>query len=167
MNDYVVEDNSAFIILRNKYGEEVGRAIIDLDDLALCKQYNWYLDSLGYARTTICGKKVRLHKLLTASDKTILINHINRQKLDCRKCNLREGTYSLNALNKGIQSNNTSSVVGVTYHTTYKPTNAGYWYARYRNSDLGVDLSKPFKTKAKAIEQRNLWVKEYGGIMNE
>lgn len=162
MNDYVINDKLAFLILKDKNGVEKGRAIIDVDDLEECLKFTWYLDSCGYARTTIGKSKVRLHKFLTKTDRYTLIDHINRNRLDCRKSNLRKCSYDLNALNKGEQKNNTSGVVGVRYHITYKPTNSGYWYARYNSKLYGVKLCKPFKNKEDAIRQRKIWEEIYG-----
>ena len=163
MNDYIKEGEIAFIILRDKNKNEKGRAIIDIDDLEKCISHTWYLDSTGYARTTIDGKKVRLHKFLTDTDESTLVDHFNRIRLDCRKENLRKGDYDLNASNKGEQKNNSSGVTGVSYHTTYKRTNSGYWYARYSSKLYGVKLCKSFKHKDEAIKQRKLWEIKYGG----
>ena len=161
-NDYIVNGKVAFIILRDKNKKEKGRAIVDVEDLNSCLPYSWYLDSDGYVRTTIGKEKVRMHKFLTNTDRYTLIDHINRNRLDCRRANLRECSYALNALNKGRQSNNTSGVIGVTYHITHKPTNSGYWYARYNSKMYGVKLCKSFKNKEDAICQRKQWEELYG-----
>lgn len=163
MNDYIKDGEIAYIILRDKNKKEKGRVIIDIDDLEKCVSHTWYLDSEGYARTTINGKKVRLHKFLTNTDTNVLVDHFNRIRLDCRKSNLRKCGYELNALNKGEQRNNSSGVPGVSYHITYKKTNSGYWYARFNSKLYGVKLCKPFKHKEDAIRQRKLWEIEYGG----
>ena len=166
-NEFEVKDDIVFITLRNKNNQEVGKAIIDRDDFELCKPHKWYMDSAGYVRTTIEGKKIRLHKLITDTSSDVMIDHINRNKLDCRKSNLRECSYSLNSLNRKRQRNNTSKNTGVSYHVVYEPTNLGYWYARYNNQDLGIAFAIPFKRKSDAIKQRDEWVKRYGGVSNE
>ena len=43
------------------------------------------------------------------------IDHINRDGLDNRRCNIREGSGRVNANNKGKQSNNTSGTTGVYF----------------------------------------------------
>lgn len=163
MNDYVINGEIAYIILRNRNKEEKGRAIIDIDDLEECLKHTWYLDSVGYARTSIGKTKIRLHKFITKTDRNTLIDHINRNRLDCRKLNLRKCDYNLNALNKCTQKNNSSGSIGVTYHITYKQNNSGYWYARYTSKSHGVKLCKSFKSKEDAIKQRKLWENIYGG----
>lgn len=106
-------------------------------------------------------KKIRLHKFITETDGSIIIDHVNRNRLDCRKQNLRKCSYDLNALNKGEQRNNSSGVIGVSYHITNKKLNSGYWYARYTSKLYGVKLHKPFKNKEEAIKQRKIWEEMY------
>jgi len=151
-NIYIYVDH-AEIELQNKNHAIVGYALIDLDDIDKCSSHKWYLDSVGYARTSVDKKKIRLHKLITQTDGTTIVDHINRNKLDCRKVNLRIVDYSMNALNRDVQSNNKCRERGV-----YQ-TQAGYWYAHMKIK--GIILSKTFSTKEEAIKQRKKWEKEY------
>lgn len=51
---------------------------------------------------------------------TLQVDHVNRDKLDNRKKNLRLVTAGQNNLNKGLQRNNTSGNKGVHYHKENK-----------------------------------------------
>ena len=42
-NEIIILDDRAEIVLRNKKCEEVGRAIIDLEDVKKCRGYKWHL----------------------------------------------------------------------------------------------------------------------------
>lgn len=82
---------------------------------------SWWIDAQGYVRTEkiIEGKRVsiKLHNLVMGitPSKNIMIDHINRNKKDNRRSNLRLVNKKQNALNSKIQSNNTSGVRGVSF----------------------------------------------------
>lgn len=89
----------------------------DLEDYDLIKNYCWYIDNNGYVSTNDFNnnyKTIKLHKLLFPNSK--VIDHINHRKFDNRKHNLRECTYSNNNMNRGLHSNNTSGVTGVSWN---------------------------------------------------
>ena len=93
----------------------------DKEDYDLVKQYCWSVDnSTGYAKTidriNNTGK-LYLHRLVmgcTKGDK-IIIDHIDRNKIDCRKKNLRIVNNSQNTMNSCIRSDNISGVRGVSW----------------------------------------------------
>lgn len=71
--------------------------IVDKDDFEKFKYICWWQNGNGYARNNRIGY---LHRAICPQFKWV--DHINRDKLDNRKCNLREGIYlnSLNRVNK-------------------------------------------------------------------
>lgn len=94
----------------------------DKEDYNLVKDYCWDIDnSNGYAKTidkiNNTGK-LYLHRLVMGCKKgdNVLIDHINRNKIDCRKNNLRIVNDIQNAINKGIKTNNTSGKTGVSWN---------------------------------------------------
>lgn len=153
-NQVVFNENYCGIILKDKNFKIVGIAIIDIEDYELCKNYTWHLDSSGYARTTIDNHKVRMHRFLLNPQKTEIVDHINRNRLDYRRCNMRIVTREENSINRSLQSNNNSGISGVYF------TN-GYWISRLHKRNM--DLIKYFSTKEDAINQRLLWEIEYFG----
>lgn len=94
--------------------------LIDDADLPLIAAFNLY--SLRYPRSgivyVICHlkgsrkMKVPLHKLITGYLRT---DHINRNGLDNRRCNLRKCSNAQNAQNRGKQRNNSGRFKGVTF----------------------------------------------------
>lgn len=92
----------------------------DKEDLKLLKEYCWFINNSGYLSAKICGtdNHVSMHNLVMGNK---YIDHINGDKTDNRKCNLRFGgtEYSFdsyNQMNKGLQSNNKSGYPGVSWH---------------------------------------------------
>lgn len=115
-NDYIIDGDITYIILRNKKQEETGRAIIDTEDLNNVIQYKWTLGTWGYAETVVAGKNMLMQRVvLNEFDESKIPDHINRNKLDNKKSNLRIANKSLNAINVGIRPNNTSGVTGVSW----------------------------------------------------
>lgn len=80
-------------------------ALVDDCDAELVSGYKWTVHG-GYACTTRSkktGRKaIRMHRLILGlTDPSIIVDHINRDKLDNRRCNLRTCTELENAWNKG------------------------------------------------------------------
>lgn len=79
-------------------------------------KHSWHMHSNGYVECRINKKVVLLHRLvLNTYDKNIKVDHINRNKFDCRNYNLRIVSNSQNQINKKKMSNNTSGYVGVCW----------------------------------------------------
>lgn len=93
----------------------------DKEDYDIVKQYCWDIDNHnGYPKTidkiNNTGK-LYLHRLVMNCVKKDgkIVDHINRNRIDCRKNNLRFVNHIQNAINKGIKSNNVSGKVGVSW----------------------------------------------------
>ena len=89
----------------------------DLEDYDKIKEYCWYKDfTTGYIKTkTPDNKWIYLHRFLINNQYT-LVDHINHNKLDNRKANLRNATKKQNMLNRdGVISTNTSGITGVYF----------------------------------------------------
>jgi len=137
--------------------------IVDYDDLYLVKLHNWYY-TCGYVATCI-SRSTTKHYFHNAVMKhipsDITVDHINLNKLDNQKVNLRLVDRRIQNINQGIKSNNTSGVTGVSYK---KP---GVWVAKWRDAD-GNQCYKCFSSKkytndvakAKAIEYRQRMIRE-------
>lgn len=159
-NDYVVDGDIAYIVLRNNKQEETGRAIIDIDDLERLIQYKWTLGTWGYAESSINNKNVLMQRLvLNEFDAVNIVDHINRNTLDNRKSNLRIVDKSLNAVNAGIRSNNTSSVTGVSWN---KNTNSWRAYINYKGKRIELGHRKEFDNAV--VLRLNAENKYYAGM---
>lgn len=90
-------------------------AVIDESDYELVSRYKWYEDH-GYARTSSNGKKIYMHRLVMGSPSS-QVDHINRDRLDNRKANLRVCSDLQNKWNLPKQKRNKSGYKGVTRHS--------------------------------------------------
>lgn len=98
---------------------EKGESIlVDDEDYEHLSRYSWHVIPAGYCARSVRGTKVYMHRMLiglTTGD-GIYCDHINGNKLDNRRSNLRPCTCSENHRNKPKQSNNKTGFKGVTWH---------------------------------------------------
>ena len=113
-NEIYLDGEYAFIILYNKDNQEVARTKINSCNVELVKNTKWYLRPDGYvASNNHNGKYTYLHRLIVGVNGKIYVDHIDRNRLNNTKSNLRAADGSENGMNKGIRSNNRSGKVGV------------------------------------------------------
>lgn len=128
--------------LAGKYG--VGKAaLVDESDFAAVMEHRWLASLTGYATIT---RRLKISDTVKASsmmhrfimgESDLLMDHINRNRLDNRRCNLRYATASQNAANTKMRSSNTSGFRGVWWNK-----NENVWQAEIgiggRRQRLGV-----------------------------
>jgi hypothetical protein len=117
--------------LRNVKGDVVAVAIADIEDRNTIEKHKWYYDSTGYARTKIGSATKSMHQLIKNTSSQI--DHINRNKLDNRKKNLRPCTPQQNIMNHPMRSDNTSGFVGVHWHKMTRK-----WASRIQVNGKGI-----------------------------
>lgn len=126
------------IILTNK-GEEI--LVSDLDYEKLMK-YTWYIDSKGYPSTNVKAskeagtkqRKLRMHKLLLTDAQ--VVDHINRNKLDNRRSNLRSVTTNQSNANRAAFSSKKASSYKGVHRTASGKWQAMLWHEG-KNHGLG------------------------------
>lgn len=102
-------DGHLLVPLRGKHG--VGRhALVDVDDHDKVAEWNWYVNHHGYSygqRQT--RERIRLqvflHHLILFTPAEKVCDHINGDRLDNRKSNLRVATFSVNNRNRRRRDN--------------------------------------------------------------
>ena len=137
-----------FSVLKNNDLE----VIVDLDIAEDVKNRKWCEDSGGYAVANFNGNLIRLHdyvmaKTYGAKPEGNYIDHINQDKHDNRRINLRFVSPTENSMNVPIRNNNTSGFVGVsqTRHGTYR----AYITLNKKQVSLGY-----YKTLEEAVNAR-------------
>ena len=87
--------------------------LFDKIDLPLIKRHTWYLGKRGYPATHYRGRTVVFHRLLFP-EADGEVDHINGDKMDNRRSNLRICTHQQNAFNQKRRCTNTSGFIGVS-----------------------------------------------------
>lgn len=104
-------------------------AIIDAQDADYINQWKWTYLSSGYAFRrkylgVVDGKEqseyILMHRLLMDCPEGYEVDHINHNRLDNRKSNLRIVTRAQNTHNAGIRSDNTSGHKNIYWYKAYK-----------------------------------------------
>lgn len=139
-NEYYIDGDIAYIILRNQKNENVAEVKIDVDDLERVIEHKWHLGTWGYAENTNVGLMQRF--VLDEYNTKRIPDHINRDTLDNRKSNLRIVNKSMNAINADIRPNNTSGVTGVSFD---KHANSWRSYINYQGKRIELGHRKKFE----------------------
>lgn len=108
----------------------------DLEDYDKIKDYCWCVDKYGYVRGNVYKTKIKLHRLITDCHKDMVVDHINHNKLDNRKNNLRICDQHRNNMNRSLLPSNTSGVTGVTFDKSKNKWSAQIGY-KGKNIYLG------------------------------
>jgi AP2 domain len=87
--------------------------LFDTEDLKYVKNFKWRLIKSGYIYYSTNNKDKRFHRLIHPEWK--IIDHINRNGLDNRRFNLRDGSNGVNEKNCKLRKNNTSGINGLNY----------------------------------------------------
>jgi hypothetical protein len=93
-------------------------AIVDADDIEKLPKCPWRLNAYGYVVGYIKISKYVysqpfIHRVIINCPHGFAIDHINGDKLDNRKCNLRIVTAQQNKMNSSVYKNNKSGFKGV------------------------------------------------------
>lgn len=152
--------------LSNEYGigytEQGKKFIFDKEDYDLIKDYCWCIDTEGYVITNIKNHNVekyniKLHRLVMGCQKYdgSYVDHINHDKTDNRKINLRKVTNQQNCRNRSLQWNNTSGVSGVNFSEEI-----GKWIARIYDKGNSIYLGS-FSNFDEAVRARKKAEEKY------
>lgn len=137
-------------------------SLVDDEDYESLSKYKWYYNNIGYAVRDIWDKVIKKKKSIYLARSLMgdilpnqIIDHINQNKLDNRKNNLRITTRTVNLLNSGNFKHNTSGFRGVTWNGQ-----KGKWQAaiqlNYKKRHLGFFSTKEEAGKTYQTFVRNL-----------
>lgn len=125
-------------------------ALIDDEDFDRIAQIKWYIFRDGYVRGHLNGKTALMHRLVLDYSGNLDIDHINHNKLDNRKSNLRICNRSQNMANSIDDG-----YKGVTWHKRAHKwaVYVGYNYKRFYLGlfDNREDAKMAYDRKAKEL----------------
>jgi len=106
-------------------GKDLGKfSLVDDEDFELAMQYTWHINTHGYAMANKqCRNKMTrflLHRLVMRAPSDKMVDHINHDRLDNRKSNLRLCSRAENMANQRLLDANTSGYKGVCWETRTK-----------------------------------------------
>ena len=147
---------------RNGSEIEVGKTEVDDEDLQRTSQHRWRLSAQGYAYryVTVKGERslcVLLHRWLLNAPPKLQIDHINMNRLDNRRANLRLVTYAENKQNvlSYVKPGRTSRFRGVSWSKQAKK-----WVAQTRLNNVGYYLGN-YSDEAEAARVAADWRKAH------
>lgn len=147
----------AILEITNKRGW-VTEILISLEDVNEAAKYSWsvsYVDGkMQYVKNAKVGY---LHRHLIQPHKGMVVDHINHDISDNRRCNLRCITRRENQMNRSDST--LASIAGITL------THNGKYHVRLRNNQNYI-YSKVYKTKEEAVKARLVVELTYGLYIN-
>lgn len=148
--------------------------IVDDEDFVWLNQWKWCINDSSYARRNIYlggGRKnqknrgLRMHRAILKRHgnkiKGMLVDHINRNRLDNRKKNLRLVDDTYNAINSKVRIDNTSGYRGIFWDKSRKKWTAQISFRR-KHFNLGrfIDINDAINARREAE------LKYFGKIMD-
>jgi len=133
------DEHGEYIILRAVRNGRYNEVYIDICDINQLK-HNWHISKRGYVERSkrINGKMtaIKLHRdILGITDPNIKVDHIDGNKLNCRRHNMRTCTNQQNGMNTKIYSNNTSGHKGVSWNKNMKK-----WHPKIMVDGVTINL---------------------------
>ena len=130
----------------------------DKEDYERVSAYCWYRHHDGYIfAATADKKKIALHRLVMNASADEQIDHINHQKENACKSNLRRVSHQENSFNGTLAKNNTSGRTGVNFNKQSKK-----WISRLMKSGKSFFLGA-FDTFEEAVAARKAAEEKYFG----
>lgn len=153
-NEYIVGSDYATLVISN--GKEFK---IDLDDIELLSNHTWGSNKRGYAQSKVQKNSIeQLHRFIMSCSKKDgkVIDHINGDISDNRKCNLRIVTIQENMFNKKPRKDSKSGFRGIYF----REDKSSKWYADIKVNYKSIHLGT-FNTLEEAKQARLNAEKQY------
>jgi hypothetical protein len=114
-----------------------GFVLVDAADFWWLSQWKWNKNGRGYAYRKSGKKGLLMHRVILSPPPGTETDHINRDKLDNRRCNLRAVTRSRNHLNRSLSARNKTGAKGV-----FLDRQRGLWRATIRIDGKSIELGR-------------------------
>lgn len=175
INKYILFESYCELRIMNN-NDELFISKIDKEDIPKLEKYTWNISNAGYLCARINNKNTLLHRyIFNEYNSEIFFDHINQDKFDNRKSNLRKCTKAENNQNKFDINKSSTGKRGVVLHKNGKMTAQvkinGVTIFLKRGTDL-EELAQiasyarayihPFSKDSLNIKQSNIpqWIKD-------
>lgn len=135
---------------QNKY------ALVDDQDYPWLNQWKWSFDG-SYAQRIGEGKHIRMHTLILDTPSNMQGDHINGDRLDNRRHNLRNVTHLKNLYNRFSEKNSSSGFKGVHWHKASDKWKVEIGFEN-KNRYIGI-----FEDERHAAMAYDIWAKDLHG----
>lgn len=102
---------------------------VDDDDYQFLSKLKWCINSSGYAKTS---NEMYMHRMILGVNNKFVVDHINGDKLDNQRHNIRITNQSVNACNTNVTSGASS------YRGVYLDRKTNRWVAQFRHKHVGM-----------------------------
>lgn len=136
-------------------------ALVDNEDFDYLNQWKWhYLKGYAMRNNYVNGKrqkKILMHRVINNTPEGFETDHINHNRLDNRRKNLRSVTTQQNQRNASLAKNNKSGFIGVHF---YKRVNKwiAYIWKDYKKIHLGYFTNLEDAILARRDAERKYWL---------
>lgn len=130
--------------------------IIDKVDLECVQKHQWW-NCKGYPETRIDGKGVKLHNFLIKVEPGFNVDHIDRDRRNNCRSNLRVCTNKENSYNKSLRCDSRTGYMGVSYISTRR------YYAAYITHNGKRFYGGQFQSSVEAAKARDNLAKKFFG----
>jgi hypothetical protein len=139
-------------------------ALVDDEDYDYLNQWNWYCDSNGYATRQENSIRIYMHRIIAKTPKGMFTDHLNGNRQDNRKSNLRVVTHHQNNLNKIKGKKWTSIYKGVNHKSASHRGKPWVANIKYKGKTRGIGS---FDNEHHAALAYDLWATYlYGKFAN-
>ena len=157
------DDKVAMYLLKSQ------KIVVSVEDVTLFLSHRWNLvrasqrEEKYYLSAHINGSNQYLHRIITGADKGEIVDHENRNPLDCSRDNLRVVTSAVNSINRSqIKGKKGTNYKGVFRCKGQNPKKPYYSIIQKR---VGKSIyCGSYKTEIEAANAYALKVKEVYGV---
>lgn len=128
---------------------------VDDEDYVWLSKWKWSYNGKYAHRNVIGNKNILMHRLIIGAEKGEVVDHINLDKLDNRRSNLRKCTNSDNQHNSGLRKDNATGYKGV--HKSGRR-----WIAQIMLNSQVIYLGA-YKTPEEAAKKYDAAARQYFG----
>ena len=123
--------------------------LINPQDQKLINMYSWYFNK-GYWETKIKGRTVAMHRLIMAAKPGQIVDHLDGNKSNNQRENLRLTDVQGNSFNRRLNKNSSTGVQGVTetpngYVAQFKFDGVNYYLGTYATAEEASKIVQGIK----------------------